>query len=316
MVLWVSAALAAIGFSLASTVRGETERTGTAVDSLRSYYLAVGGVQRGMVELLWSAINPGQRTIPKGATSIVYTFPSGVVRVDFIPETAKLDINTAPPADLYRLILALGQPEDRARQIAEAIADWRGGQGATGAFDSFYQAQTPSFRAPHASFQEIEELLLVKGVTPDLFFGSYVPADTVDGADSSGPRLILRGGLMDCVSVYGSSGRIDANTAAPAVLAALGLSRFAIDALVQRRKQSPLTDAQLGEFMGGVGGPSDRLRTEGNSIVTLRATGQLRLPNGALSDLRRSVAAQVKYLQPNSPSKIDVLRWYDTVWSN
>src|SRR5947209_18906693 len=54
MVLWVSAALAAVGFSLASTVRGEAERASTAVVGLRSYYLAVGGLERAMVELLWS----------------------------------------------------------------------------------------------------------------------------------------------------------------------------------------------------------------------------------------------------------------------
>src|SRR5436305_4888442 len=96
MVLWVSAALAAIGFSLASTVRGETERTGTAVDSLRSYYLAVGGIQRGMIELLWSAQYPGERTIPKGSTVVNYTFPSGVVRLEIVPEAAKLDVNNAP----------------------------------------------------------------------------------------------------------------------------------------------------------------------------------------------------------------------------
>ena len=47
MVLWVSAALSAIAFSMASTVRGETERTATAVDSLRAYYLATSGIDMG-----------------------------------------------------------------------------------------------------------------------------------------------------------------------------------------------------------------------------------------------------------------------------
>src|SRR5438034_808286 len=61
MVLWVSAALAAIGFSVASTVRGETERTATGIDGLRAYYLAVGGVQRAMIELLWAVMYPEER---------------------------------------------------------------------------------------------------------------------------------------------------------------------------------------------------------------------------------------------------------------
>ena len=36
-VLWLSLALSAIAFSVASTVHGETERVSTAVDGIRSY---------------------------------------------------------------------------------------------------------------------------------------------------------------------------------------------------------------------------------------------------------------------------------------
>jgi general secretion pathway protein K len=316
MVLWVSAALAAIGFSLATTVRGEAERTGTAVDSLRSYYLAIGGVQRAMVELLWSAEYPGERRIPKGATVVNYTFPSGLVRVEIIPEAGRLDVNHISVLELFRLLLALGEPQDRAREISAAIDDWRRPTEAGSMFDSFYLSQTPSFRSPHASFQEIEELLLVKGVTPDLFYGSYVPAEGLSGPDASGPRLVARGGLIDCLSVYGSVDRIDANTAAPAALSAVGLSPFAINALLERRARAPLTDKELPEFMAGLGAPSDRLRLEGFSIVTMRATAQLRLQNGQISDLKRTVGAQVKYLQPNANTSYNVLRWYDTAWSN
>src|SRR5580704_10839786 len=60
-VMWLSAALAAIGFSLAGTVRGETERMSTELDGLRSYYLAAGGIERATLELLWSVTAPNQR---------------------------------------------------------------------------------------------------------------------------------------------------------------------------------------------------------------------------------------------------------------
>ncbi len=43
MVLWLTAALAAIGLTVASTVRGETERTETSVDDARSWFEARGG---------------------------------------------------------------------------------------------------------------------------------------------------------------------------------------------------------------------------------------------------------------------------------
>src|SRR4051812_46879172 len=129
MVLWVSAALAAIGFSLASTVRGEVERTGTAVDGLRSYYLAVGGVQRASVELLWSVTYQAKRAIAKGSTVVEYQFPSGLVRVEILPEAGKLDVNFIPRLELVRLLIALGESEGQAQQVAEAILDYRGGQG-------------------------------------------------------------------------------------------------------------------------------------------------------------------------------------------
>ena len=315
MVLWVSAALAAIGFSLASTVRGEVERTGTAVDGLRSSYLAIGGIQRGTIELLWSALYPDQRPIPKGSTVMDYQFPSGAVRLEIMPEAGKLDVNHIPVVELVRLLIALGEPQGRAQEIASAIADYRGA-GSGGSFDGFYQAQVPSFRAPHASFQEIEELLLVKGVTPDLFYGSYASPDGGDDAGLSGPRLMRRAGLMDCLSVYGARDRVDANTASPAVRAAIGLNAAAIAALVERRALTPLKDNELGGFMGGFGAPMHRLRVEGYSIVTMRATAQLRLPNGQLSDLKRTVGAQIKYMQRGSKNAYDVLRWYDTAWSN
>src|SRR6266581_1684343 len=57
-VLWLSVALAAIAFALSNSVRGETERASTGVDSLRSYYLAVGAVERAMVEILWTVTHP------------------------------------------------------------------------------------------------------------------------------------------------------------------------------------------------------------------------------------------------------------------
>jgi general secretion pathway protein K len=314
MVLWVSAALAAIGFSLASTVRGETERTATALDSLRSYYLALGGVQRGMGELLWSILHPEARVIPQGATTVTYDYPSGVVLLELLPEAGTLDVNTASVDDLVRLLLAMGQPEGRAQEIARAIDDYRR-PGAEGGFDGFYSAQTPSFRAPHASFQEIEELLLVKGVTPELFYGTYVPAEAPDGAGMAAGRLVPRPGLMDCLSVYGGRDQIDANTAAPPALAAVGLSPYAVSALVARRAKSPLNAGQLMGFMQEIGAPANRLRVEGHSIITLRGTARLKMPNGQLSDLKRTVAAQCKYLQPNAKSAVNVLRWYDTAWS-
>jgi len=312
-VLWLSAALAAVAFSLASTVRGETERASSTMDGARAYYLAAGAIDRASMELLWSAtgLSP-QRWIPIGASHVNYVFPDGEARVDIIPETAKLDVNYAPPDELYRLCLALGVEDARAREIAAAIVDWRGPATDAG-LDSYYLSLTPSFRPSHASFQMIEELLLVRGVTPDIFYGCYAPAPETGATEA--PRLLPRAGLADCLSIFGSRGPVDANTAQPAVLAAVGLTPDEIAGVVARRNAGPLGPDQFQALMETVGPAANSLRLGGSTIFTFRATARPRLPDGRLSDLRRTLAAQVKYLA-KGPDPFHVLRWYGAPGSN
>jgi len=284
-VLWLSAALAAIGFSLATTIHGETERTSTALDGLRSYYLAAAGIDRAAVEVLWGIQNPAASTIPQGATQVIYHFASGDVRVEFIPETAKLNVNRATLEDLTRLGMALGLDEVRADALAHSIDQAR-----TGAAGPPGLTQGPSFQPAGASLQEIEELLSVPGVTPELFYGTYAPQQDAAG----GMHLARRAGLVDCLSVYGRSSQVDVNTASPAVLAAVGMNPAAIAAVAARRNAGPILQEQLGDVAGMAGEAAGRLRVGGRSIVTIRATARLRLDNGQLSDLRRTVAAMVK----------------------
>jgi len=311
-VLWLSAALAAIAFAMSVTVRGETDRTATAVDDLRSYYLASAGVEKAAMELLWSAAyGTGKRLIPKGSASIDYDFPSGIAHVEIIPETAKIDVNKTSLGDLVKLLIALGVEPERAVEIGEAIFDWRSPAASGGALDSYYLSLTPSFQPPHASLEEIEELLLVKGVTPDLFYGTWAPA----AAGPAAGRLVWHAGLIDCLTVYGTDDpRVDVNTAEPAVMAAVGVEPAAIEAIVEHRMAFP-NDEHMLEFANSVGA-GGRLRAEGNAMVTFRSTARLRLSNGQLSDMRRTVGAQVKFMVFGSPTPYDVLRWYDTAWSN
>lgn len=306
-VLWLSAALSAIAFSLANTVRGEMERTSTAVDGLRTYYLARAGVERGILYVQWRGMMPPDSPLKYGPGNPVlrFTFPSGQASVEVVPETAKLNINTTPPTVLLRLVAAMGVNPARAEQIVAGILDWRTPAGVT-EFDAFYQSLTPSFRSRHASFEETEELLLVRGMTPDLYYGGY-------DHDAEG-HLIPRAGLRDCLSVYGSKGPVDANTAQPAVLVAIGFSPEAATAIVARRRMMPFQNP--GE-VGALVGPSlglGRLRVGGNSIFTFRSTARIQLPNGQLSDLRRTVAATVIF-RPDEDIKVQTLRWYDNAWT-
>jgi general secretion pathway protein K len=172
--------------------------------------------------------------------------------------------------------------------------------------DALYSALGPTFQPRHASLEEIEELLFVRGMTPELFYGNYVE-------DAEG-RLYARGGLRDCLSVWGSPSFVDANGADPAVLAAIGLNPGQVQTIVDRRAAKPFEN--IGELQT-LGLPPNRLSVNQTSMWTIRATARLRRPDGSPSDVVRSSAAVVKYWTDNKPhaSALQVLRYYQDAWS-
>jgi general secretion pathway protein K len=314
-VLWMSAALAAIGFSVATTVRSEIDHASTASEGLRAQFLATGSIERAIQWMTWGSIERGPLVLywDPAMQRFDMNYPSGDVVVELLPESSKLNINVAPPEDLTRVILAVSGDVDLAQQIAAAIVEWRSGPSPTGGslFDDYYLGLNspggPTFRARHASFEEIEELLFVRGMTPELFYGNYI-------SDSQG-RLYPRGGLRDCLSVWGSLGPFDVNTASPALLEAMGLDPQQIDALMRQRTVQPLKSPLELERLGIVN-PRVRVRS-GSYMWTLRATARLRRPDGAPSEVVRSASAVVKrWSDPRYASMpVHVLRFYEDAWS-
>ena len=309
-VLWLSAALATIAISLADTVRGEAERSATAVDGLRSQLLAEGGLRRAILYMDWGRTHPNIAQFKPAGPFFAFDFPEGQAVVDIVPENSKFNINTVTPDNLFRLLVNLGVQPDRAQEIAAAIVDWRSPTPQS-AFDDFYASLAPPYRAPHANFQDVEELLSVKGITPDLYYGAWQTAPL-----GAAQHLALRTGLGDCVSVFGAAGQFDVNTAAPAVLATVGVPPEGVAALVQQRRVQPfLKPGDLAPFASIAGPGFSHLTVGGITMFTLRSTARLRLANGQLSDLRRTVGALVKYAPPSNDTTYHILRWYDTVYA-
>ena len=306
-VLWLTVALSTIALTVASTVRGEVDRAATASDDTRACFLAQGAIQRAILYIIWGRTFPGMYYQP-GMQPLNFQFPGGDVSVEIIAESSKVNINDTPPANLFLLLSALGVEPDRAQLIASAIADWRTPLpvGQASPFDAFYLQQNPSFMAAHASFEEIEDLLLVRGMTPDLFYGTWERDDSLQP-----PRLTQRIGLRDCVSIY-ANGLLDVNTTPLPVLVASGLPLDAAEAVVQQRKVQPFTDlGALHAFTQNMGPNGRRLMLGGISIFTIRATARPRTPGGQLSDMRRTISALVKLSPPDSGELFQILRWYD-----
>lgn len=99
-------------------------------------------------------------------------FEIGSITVDVAvrPETAKLDINYAPPEAVARLLRASGVGEKRSQIIAEQIVDWRGRRdGEGGSVRSIdYIGAGHHYRSPHRGFETLSDLALVLDGGPDL----------------------------------------------------------------------------------------------------------------------------------------------------
>ncbi|HXJ41795.1 MAG TPA: hypothetical protein VNH18_21135, partial [Bryobacteraceae bacterium] len=297
-VLWLTAALSAIGLAVAHNVRGETERAGTNVEDVKAFFLARGAIERAVLYRQW-----GGDYYKFGTPFLDFSFPTGQVRVEIIPETSRLGLNTATPDELMRLLMALGEPEDRATETVAAIIDWRtpASREHPGLFETFYLSRVPSFLPAHASFKESEELLLVRGITPDLFYGT-----SLDGS---------RSGLRDCISAASMGGSVDINTARRETFIAIGIAPQDADAILALRSNHPILDyKEVAEIQHTLGPAGARLAIGGSSMVTFRATARMLQPDGKLSDLRRTVSALIKYFAPDNklgkPPGPEVVRWY------
>ena len=200
----------------------------------------------------------------------------------------------------------MGVSPDQAESIAGAIVDWRTSPAAGQAspYDAAYLERGPTFLPRHASIQDGEELLMVRGVTRELYYGSLQRNAAGD--------LVPRGGLKDCLSVYGSNAGVDAQSANPAVMLALGVPEDGVARIMELRRRTPTFLPEdwslLRESLGVAAG---RLGLGGRTMFTMRSTARLR--NGAgLSDTRRSVAALIKF-DPKPQVPYHLLRWEDNV---
>ena len=313
-VLWLSAGLAAIGFSVSTFVRSETDRVSTSADGLRAHYLAQGAVERGILWMTWGYGGMGgdrpdgtPRFWRPNQSRMIMSFRSGDAIVEVIPETARLNVNTANLEDLVHVAQTVTGDANQARQIAEAIVDWRTPSLEATPLDSYYLALGPTFRPRRASIQEIEELLLVRGISPETFYGNFV-------SDADG-RLYARGGLRDCLSVWGSAnGPFDVNTANPALMEAFGTPSDTARAIVARRQRQPFVTMQE---VQEIAGQTPRLIVGGGiSMYTLRATARLKKQDGSYSETLRTAGATIKLYNPRrSQVPVEIVRWYNDFWS-
>ncbi|PKN52899.1 MAG: hypothetical protein CVU55_06670 [Deltaproteobacteria bacterium HGW-Deltaproteobacteria-13] len=225
-------------------------------------------------------------------------FPDGNFSVRVEDESGKIPLNKLINGNEFNpdikdiLIRLLGQPEFKLdeRKIAEmvdSIKDWIDADDNvtdSGAERSYYASLDPPYEAKNAPFDCIEELLMVKGITKEIFYGTkekpalaaYVTADS-DGAINinTAPKMVLRS-LADGISVE-LADRMDE----------------------ERRKESTvLSNTQWFLNMAGV--------TVKPELITIKSGYFKIISTGKMNNMAKTVSGIVKKSQDKS---VRIIKW-------
>jgi general secretion pathway protein K len=183
----------------------------------------------------------------------------GELSYQITDEEARLNLNTASPDVLERLLEVLGIGKQDRDIITDSLQDWKDADDlhrANGAESENYYLLLPvPYRARNGLLQDARELLQIRGISRDLYFGSTD-----------------RAGLESFVTVFGRNA-LNINSAPAPVLHALGLSEAEIADISQTRIRIPYTIVP-GRFAGrgfGVGSATFRIEAEGWIAGALKA---------------------------------------------
>lgn len=291
IVLWLFVTLFALGAEFSQEMRQDAVATANFADETQSYYLASAAANLTFYRLLQQhrdrstgqepgqgpeGLDDGQPKEPLVSTDGVWHWIDlwgAPVAVRVSDEGGKVAINWVGVPVLVHVLSNLGVGPDRAAEIADAILDWRDKdeeKRMNGAENEYYSSMPRPYVAKNAPFDSIEELLLVKGVTPDLFYG---------GSDD------FPIGLREIFTVFHPPGeKLNVQYLTPAVLRAyFGLDKEELQQLMDVRERGQAPDL-LGVLKAKVPDPQVAEKLSAELAPTLLSVEvQAKLPSSRIS---------------------------------
>ena len=293
LVLWVMVILVAIVGEFAYSMRTELNITRNFKEEEESYHLALAGVERAKIEILsakdasYTYLNEDEILVfkkddenPERQGSL----GSGNFSYTITDEDRKLNINTASPPLIRYIIDNSGVDITDVDTIVDSIIDWIDADNLhmlNGAEEDYYQSLEKPYSCKDGLFDNINEMLLVKGITPEIFYGSRKEGE--DEEKSGEDEKKEYEGIAQYFTLWGS-GLINVNTAPQKVLEAVFGAVQAENIIIQRGTGPILTSVPAGAITSFVftiistgttaDGKIKRLvkttvRREGNKLKTL-----------------------------------------------
>ena len=180
--LWCLALLSIAVLGVLHTARMDLLVVKHYGDRIQAHYLALAGVERAKALLYRDSVS--RRKTGKNHTGALYDddadfhdVPLGRGRIRVLhgapavygvsDEESRINVNTASPEILAKI-------EGMTADIVAAISDWRGASNAVsagGAGPDYYASMAPPYVPRNGPLQTVRELLMVRGVTPQLLLG-------------------------------------------------------------------------------------------------------------------------------------------------
>ena len=298
MVLWIFVFLFVVAVDFAASVRDEGMAAHRYAEETEGYYLALAGFEHG----LYAILNPSEFGVVQRADLIdgdwrERSLKEGFYRVRLSDEGGKINLNRANEETLRLVFTNLGIEEPLRTILVDSIIDWRDEDSlhrVNGAEDDYYLSLTPPYTAKNGPFDSVEELLWVRGVTPELFYG-------VQGSGAQ------RAALKDIFTVDNPQDRINLPTATAEVIHALaGVPLATSRAFVEERKT--LSDKTIEDILGllGIGAENPARRYFAvvvPAVITIEAAGY----HDASAPQRR-LKGVIRVLGDRG---VEVIRWID-----
>jgi general secretion pathway protein K len=242
VVLWLFIFLFVVALDFSASMREDAAAAQRYGEDVDDYYLALAGITEGVYRLLWQPAQSGETEAAEVSEQADGLWSegelgTGLYRLRMVDEGGKVNLNRADEDILRRIFRNLGVEEERINILVDSILDWRDSDDlhrVNGAESDYYQALPYPYSAKNGAFDAVEDLLWVRGMSPELFYG--LGDDGLRGID-----------LRDIFTVDSQLTRINLRTANAAVIhVLLGLSLKEAEKFVDdRRKLSEKTFADL-----------------------------------------------------------------------
>jgi general secretion pathway protein K len=329
MVLWVITILSVIVLEFCFAMRTEVQITQNLQEELQLYAMAEGGIQRAALELIYrhdpqiqqkrkpSALEEIPAELKEWVTDgreYPLAYERGICTMRVSGEAGRININSVSEAVLRKIMTNLGLQGEDKDVVVDSILDWRDPDDlfrVNGAENDYYHSLKEPYDCKNGNLDSVEELLLVRGITPELFYGRRAFS-----TGNAGPeKRVEQIGLKDIFSIYAQGEQIDINSASlPVLRVFLGIPLEVAQRMIKAREEKGFEHQQdlltrvpeLAPLLGEIG--RFILFRATIPFYTIESRARVQEKGGA-----RGIKAVVK-IDPKEKEGYKIVQWVDAIY--